>query len=204
MSVYSDISGVILAGGKNSRIGFPKAFLKLNQRRIIDHALEVLQSFFNEILIVAENKNDFSEYNNIKVVEDLVKGCGPLGGIYTGLKTICNDSAFFIACDMPFLDRGLITRILNIAKEGSHTYVVPYSERGLEPLHAVYSKVGLECLQHCLDQGQRSVREFLHRCNCRYVQAQKDEIASFYNINTKDDLQEIVNDQSRSIKNRRA
>ena len=97
-------------------MGFPKPFVDINGKRLIDIALEKLKLFFEEILIVTNDKQPFIGFKDVKLAEDLVKECGPLAGIYTGLKSISSPKAFFVACDMPFLHNGLIERLLNISE----------------------------------------------------------------------------------------
>ena len=57
--MYKDIAGAILAGGGNSRMGAPKAFLSVKGRRIIDTILEIHKTFFDEILIVTDDESRF-------------------------------------------------------------------------------------------------------------------------------------------------
>lgn len=189
--LYNAISGVILAGGRSNRMGFPKSNLLVKGKRIIDITLEVLQTFFDEIFIVTDDRKQIGQIKGANVVEDLVKGCGPMAGIYTGLKVISNDRAFFVACDMPFLHPGLISRLLDSAKDGSLDCVIPHSDKGIEPLHAVYAKSILAGLEDALSRGELSIRQLLHRYNCKYIKSRKEELSSFFNINTPEDLKEI-------------
>ncbi|MBU1913562.1 MAG: molybdenum cofactor guanylyltransferase MobA [Candidatus Omnitrophica bacterium] len=184
-------TGVILAGGRSSRMGRPKALLTVNGKRMIDIILEVFHSLFNEIFIVTDDKNNFVEFKDVKIVEDSISGYGPLGGIYTGLKSISNDKAFFVACDMPFLHIGLIKRLLNISKENGCDCVVPYTSRSIEPLHAVYSSKILGKIEHLLKEKEFSLNQLLKRCNCEYIKVKKGEYLSFFNVNTPEDLKEL-------------
>ena len=84
MKLYQGISGLILAGGQSRRMGFPKPFLTVEGKRIINTTLKVFKSLFEEIFIVTGDKNHLLQFKGIKVVEDLIKESGPLGGIYTG------------------------------------------------------------------------------------------------------------------------
>lgn len=190
--MHKDISGVILAGGQSSRMGFPKPFISVKRKRIIDIALEALKSFFEEIFIVTNDKNPFVEFKDIKLAEDLIKGCGPLGGIYTGLKSISNPKAFFVACDMPFLHNGLIKRLLNVAKKSQADCIIPCSDKGVEPLHGIYSKVVIPKLERALEQRDLSLAGALNNINCEYVKTKKEEAKSFVNINSPQDLQEFL------------
>lgn len=203
-----DISGVILAGGKNKRMGYPKAFLTVGGKRIIDRILEVFMLFFDEILIVTDDRSKFAEFKNIKVVEDLIKGIGPLGGIYTGLKSISKGRGFFIACDMPFPHIGLIKKLMNVSENTDFECVVPYSEKGIEPLYGIYAKSILVKLEDSLPRmisskskhrdvlrrilrrqtKEFSVNKFLECCNCKYIKPEPEELSSFYNVNTPEDF----------------
>ena len=187
----ADFSGIILAGGKSSRMGHPKAFLTVKGKRMIDIILEVFYSLFEEILIITDDQSQFKGFKGVKVIQDLVKDCGPLAGIYTGLKAISKDKAFFVACDMPFLHIGLINKLLDISRKGSYSCIIPYSNKGAEPLHAVYSKSILLELENSLGRGELSVKQFLRHCNCKYIKSQEEESSSFFNINTPEDLKEI-------------
>ncbi|MBT9130721.1 MAG: putative molybdenum cofactor guanylyltransferase [candidate division WS2 bacterium] len=206
--IYRDVAaGVVLAGGKSKRMGFPKELLTINGKRVISRILDVLKSFFEEILIVTNDKELFREFKEIKIVEDLVKGYGPLGGIYTGLKTITKQWGFFLAVDMPFLHNGLIKRILSLIEaedstfvgattlKGSHCNVsekesvdciVPCLNGGLEPLHALYSKTLLPKIEKTLKGKDFSVKHLFknYGCKCKYVDVGKEEKNSFLNINT--------------------
>lgn len=191
------ISGIILAGGRNSRMGSPKSFLSVKGRRIIDITLEVFHSLFEEILIVTDDKSLFVEFKDVKITGDLVRGCGPLGGIYTGLKTTSKDKAFFVACDMPFLHIGFINKLLDISTKDNSSSIIPYSDKGPEPLHAIYPKSILLNLEASLNRKEFSVRQFLRHCNCKYISADKDKLSSFFNINSREDLKEMESHESK-------
>ena len=199
---YKDFSGIILAGGRSSRMGFPKQFLEVNGRKMIDIVLEVCKSFFDEIVIVTDDKSRFGALTNVIITEDLVKGCGPLGGIYTGLKTISHNKAFCVACDMPFLHTGLVSRLLEAAKDDNYSCVIPYSSKGIEPLHSVYSKVVIEDMEVLLRRREFQIRKVLGDHNCKYVKSRREEDGSFFNVNTKKDLKETIINEDRYNKNR--
>jgi len=91
-----EITGIILSGGKNSRMGVNKAFLELDGQRLIDKILDIYKNIFSEIIIVANDPLSYTEFSDTIIVTDIYKGKGPLGGIYTGLfysKTITPLSA---------------------------------------------------------------------------------------------------------------
>ena len=223
---YRNISGIILAGGKSRRMGAFKPFLEIEGKRMIDVIIDNLRPFFREIIIVTDDKDKFlyeisklllssirgnenslkgggrwgcnlSEYKKIKVVEDLVKDCGPLGGIYTGLKKMSEKRGFFVACDMLFLHNGLIKRILDATNKNMPDAVVPSIKDRIEPLHSVYSKRILKKVERALAEKRLSVKDFLKDCHCKYIKVSEDERKSFLNINTPEDLKRAIEDEGK-------
>lgn len=201
MKKVRDISGAILAGGKSSRMGFRKQFLTLKGDRVINVTLKLFKSFFYEIFIVTDDKSRFTpleqvvagieRLQGVRIVEDLAKDKGPLGGIYTALKLSSKKGVFFAACDMPLLDKGIIDRLLALSNEGEFDCIIPCTEKGIEPLHGVYFKNILPRLEHWLKGNDFSISKFLKQCNCKYVKAEPEEAASFLNLNTPQDLEEL-------------
>jgi molybdopterin-guanine dinucleotide biosynthesis protein A len=189
--VYKDITGVILAGGKSSRMGSAKEFLSVNGKPMLDNVLDVLHPLFYEIFVVTNDKKRFPNLRRTKVVEDLVRGSGPLGGIYTGLRTITCEKAFFVACDMPFLHNALIRKLLDCAGQSDYDCVIPRSTKGPEPLHAVYSRKIIQRIEESLKGKDLSIVQLIKRCRCKYFDVTEEEASSFLNINTPQDLKEI-------------
>ena len=78
-------TAIILAGGKSSRMGFDKQFLQIDDRRIMDDVIHNLEQEFDEIIIVTNKPEEYSNYKH-KIVKDIIVGKGPLSGIHVGLK----------------------------------------------------------------------------------------------------------------------
>jgi len=108
----------------------------------------------------------------LPVFEDIKKGLGPLGGIYTGLLSMSNEMGFFIACDMPFIDEGLVRYMTDI--RDNYWAVVPSVGNEIEPLHAVYSKSCLSAIENLIKANTYQVRLFYGHINIKYVK--EDEI----------------------------
>jgi molybdopterin-guanine dinucleotide biosynthesis protein A len=184
-------SGIILAGGKGSRIKRNKALITLpDGKALIERSIGVLRDIFTEILIVA-NRKELYEGFGLQVVEDLIKGKGPLGGILTGLTYSTSDLNFVMACDMPFPQPALIELLLE--KCGDHDVVIPEASGEVEPLFAVYSKSCLPVIMDHLQKDDLKVRNVLARLRVRRI-GEEDinrvdpERLSFFNVNTNQDL----------------
>lgn len=130
------ITGIILAGGKSSRMGSDKGIVNLNGKKFIEHILEAVLPNVNEVLIIANNDN----FNNLgyKVIKDKIKDCGPLGGIYTGLMNSQTENNIVVSCDIPFINSDLVKYIIENTSNADIT--VPIYKGNIEPLCAVYTK----------------------------------------------------------------
>jgi len=109
-TLIKGVTGVILAGGKSSRFGANKAFAEVNGRQLIRRVTDIMGSVFEELIIITNDPGEYSSLG-LPMHEDLIKGLGPLGGIYTGLEKMPERLGFFVACDMPFLNEDLIRYI---------------------------------------------------------------------------------------------
>lgn len=191
----SSSSAIILAGGENKRMnGVDKAALIVGGVPILQKSMIVLKEFFADILIVTNEKRDYS-FEGVRVVKDIVKGVGPLGGIHAGLSYMKNEAGFFAACDMPFLRGELIMRLLNTFNHVDYQAIVPRRNGCIEPLHAVYKK-GLKDSLLCFlnnNSGDYSIRSFLKGVNVQYLDIEDafESQDAFKNVNTPEDIERI-------------
>jgi len=191
------VTSLILAGGKNKRLGRDKANEIIGGQTLIECVIERVKPLSQQILIVtSRQKPAFMVTDDVQVVTDLYPGMGPLGGIYTGLMSSRQASSVVVACDMPFLN----TELLRYMIECSNGYdaVVPrLGERKLEPLHAVYSRNCLDRMKTCLEHNQLGVHNFIGTLNTRYLERAEcqqldPQLLSFFNINNQADLESAI------------
>jgi molybdenum cofactor guanylyltransferase len=199
--LIEDISAVILAGGKSRRFGSNKAFAELDGRPLIERVIAVLGPVFNELTIITNNPDEYA-YLGLPMYEDLVKGLGPIGGIYTGLEKIRHTRGFFVACDMPFLNENLIRYMASLSN--GFDAVVPKVDWKMEPLHAIYSKNCLPAIIELIAAGECMINRFFQQLRVRFLD--EDEIRghdpllrSFYNINKPDELHIAVESGADSL-----
>lgn len=188
----NNISGVILAGGSNSRFdGRTKANLVLNGRTIISGIAEILNEIFPEIIIVTNSPEEFNEYSGHRITGDFFKKVGPLGGIHAAMKASSSDAVFIVAGDMPSLNKSVIIRQADYFLNNSCDALIPSVNQNIEPLHAIYRVSVIKKLEEYLlyDSGH-AVREFLTRINTRYMELDDSEETkiAFTNINTPSDF----------------
>lgn len=190
---YEHVTGVILAGGLSTRYGRNKAFLQIGGVRLIEHIAEEMKRVFTRVILVTNQERDF-EYLKLPMVEDLIKGLGPIGGIYTGLRSISEQAGFFVACDMPLLHNDLIRYMVEVID--NHAAVVPSVGEWVEPLYALYARSCLGPIKGLIDEKRYQVRLFYDLVPVRYVR--EDEIRlfcppdeAFLNINTPEEFARI-------------
>ena len=184
----------MLAGGRGTRFGCGKAFVKLNKKGLIAWTIDSLSQISKSIIIVTSFEGYDSFFHTLyirEVIVDLLPGKAALGGIFTGLSYASTDYSVVVGCDMPFLNKDLLKYQLSLAK--NYDAVVPRIDDKVEPLHSVYSKSCLPVILKLLQKQTLSISQLFAMINTRYVT--EDEIAeydpeflSIFNINTKHDL----------------
>ncbi|MCL2151424.1 MAG: molybdenum cofactor guanylyltransferase [Oscillospiraceae bacterium] len=182
-------TGIILAGGKNTRINCKKAFVIVNENTIIDRILAIFKEVFFEVLIVTNTPGDFS-YTGFKTVVDIMPDNGPLGGLYTGLVNMKYEHCFIVACDMPYICKSLVKYINDIQ---GYDIVVPKIKGLFEPLFACYSRRCADVARRQIKDGNLKITDIYSHFTVKEIY--EDEIRkfdsnmrSFININTLKDL----------------
>jgi molybdopterin-guanine dinucleotide biosynthesis protein A len=185
------ITGVILAGGKSTRYGTNKALAELHGIRLIDRVVHVMASLFEHLVLVTNTPHEYS-YLGLPMVEDIIKGLGPIGGIHSGLEAISDETGFFVACDMPYLNENLLRHMVSL--KGDFDAVIPRVGGWMvEPLHAVYTKKCLPAIRDSFDSRVYQVMRFFQKIRVRYVDEEEmrsfdPQLMSFFNINKPEDL----------------
>ncbi|WP_243544793.1 molybdenum cofactor guanylyltransferase [Pseudodesulfovibrio tunisiensis] len=189
------MAGIILAGGLGSRMGnVRKAFLEIRGRRILDRLLDVYRPLFPEIVISAREAEPFADYG-LPVALDAFAARSSLTGIHAGLARMTATHGFFAACDAPFLQPGLVSRLLEQVRPEDDV-VVPLKTDGYrEPLCAVYSRRCLPFIQDQLERGDYKIINFFPHVSVREVPVQllqsgDPEFVSFINVNTPEELEQ--------------
>jgi molybdopterin-guanine dinucleotide biosynthesis protein A len=184
------VAGVILAGGRNSRMGgADKAFLTVNGETVFHRTLHLFQRCFPEVVVVSNRPEKYRGFD-VEVAADEFAGRGPLAGIHAALGRTRLPYVFVVACDMPFLRAEPIAFL--IAQLRGQAAVIARWENDIEPLHALYATRLREPMAEALRDGVCAIRDFLPRIEVQYVpedvmQSVPGVEESFRNINTPED-----------------
>jgi len=187
------MTGIILCGGKNTRMGQNKAFIEIDGERIIDRTVRILGEIFSEVILVTNSPSQYLDLD-IRIVTDIIKGKAALGGIYTGLFYSSSDHAFVCPCDMPSLNSAFIHYM--IGRTRGNDVVVPAPPDGLQPLHALYSRKCMLPIKKLIDENRLKITGFYRKA--RVLEIPADVIATFdpearmfTNINSLNDLKSV-------------
>lgn len=187
-------TAVILAGGKSSRMGFDKQCISLDGRLLVERQIQDLREVFDEIIVVT-NKQQLYEGLGCSLVRDEIKDFGPLGGIHAGLKHSNSEYCYFVACDMPYINKDYILYMLsmiNIPASGPAAVVTRFG-KWLEPFNAVYSKRLIPVIERAYKENNRRISSVLKETQVHYIEEAiargfSPDWSMFTNINTQEDL----------------
>lgn len=164
------MTGIILAGGKSSRMGRNKAFIEWDGVPLIERSLEVFHSVFSQVLISSNHPELYAKYG-VEVVQDNILDRGPLGGLEACLRVAQFEYSFFAACDMPFLDHRVI-RFMAERIDRAHI-LVPDVDGGLHPLHSFYHKDCLTIIEKRLKAQEVKLMDLLQVLPVKYIKEEE-------------------------------
>ena len=186
-----ELTGIILAGGKSSRMGKDKGLCEFNGKALVAYAIETLKPLCGHLIISANHFPEKYAQYGIPVISDEIKDIGPMGGIYTCLKQSSTQHNLILSCDTPFVGTILLKHLLQqvgneqIVTPAHHTFLV-------EPLSSYYSTNVLDEIQQSIKQKDYKLINLFKKV--RYKSVLMDKLApfnaesSFLNINRPEDL----------------
>ncbi|HEY0929167.1 MAG TPA: molybdenum cofactor guanylyltransferase MobA [Gemmatimonas sp.] len=185
----NDITGIVLCGGRATRMGgVEKALQTMNSRALVAHVLERLTPQVSAVIVSANREREAYQALGVPVVQDITTGIGPLGGLQAALQAVHTPWFFCCPGDAPFLDRQVVERLGAVAENDGCTMAFPHD--GLRDQHLfLLGRVDIGGkLNAYLAGGRRSAHGFAESAQaCRVSLA--DIADSFLNINALPELQ---------------
>lgn len=195
---FKNIWGIVLAGGRSSRMGENKALLQLKSgNSFLDNALRVLSHYLDNCYVSCAQKSDYPEY---PVIADEIAGLGPASGIFSCLQKASEAGAKAIvalACDLPLFNPALLKKLLTAHLNFSGdapmltAWKNPFSGH-LEMTCAVYSSLCLPLLKKSLEQKKPALRKIIPENKIQILLPGQEEKKFFFNCNTKEDYIKIL------------
>lgn len=185
-----NFSAVILAGGKSSRMGRDKAFLKIGGTTLLARQIGLARELgASEIFISGRADVNYSAFS-CRVLSDKFPDAGPLAGIERALDAAKSPLLFVLAVDLPEMDAEFLRRLAVDCSESRGA--VPRVNGHLEPLVAFYPKAALALAAANLERRSFAVKEFAEACVrsglAQFVELDAGEARHFANWNSPADL----------------
>jgi len=163
----SDVEICILAGGASKRMGRDKSRLRLGTATMLDHIRKTARATGLPVRVIRR---------------DCVPKCGPVGGIYTALKTTRADAVLFLACDMPLVRTELIQFVLRAAVGTSGTLFVCASGPPGFPL--VLQQETIELVRQQIEKGEYSLQSLAKALGATILSIKRAWSQQLFNVNT--------------------
>lgn len=185
-----NITAIILAGGKSSRMKFNKEYIKIKDEFLVHKQIKELKSFFDEIIVVSDNLEHYNGLD-VHVVSDILYGNSPLIGLHSGLTHSSNEYCYVIACDMPFINFEFIKYLESLIDE--HDAYVSRYHNYIEPFNAIYSSKIVNIIEEFISSGNYGFQKMVKLLNTNYISEKtvslyQREFDMFKNINNESEL----------------
>ena len=183
----------ILAGGQSKRFKEDKTLFLLNGKSMIEYVVDAVSGFSKKIYVVSKDQKKYGFLKNVEVVIDLLDIQNPLNGLYTACS-YAHEPFLLAGADMPFIKKELIHFLIKSHKKE----VTLFEIRGfLEPLLGIYSPVIKDRVKYCLENDISSFQKMFSMMDVHILKEEDakrfdDELLSFVNINTKEDIAKFI------------
>ena len=187
--MIEDCTAIILAGGDSQRMGSDKANLLLGEQTLLQRVIATMQQVFPHVIVSVRQLRSGLD---LPQVCDDQSGGGPLAGLAAGLGHIATPWAFVVACDMPFVEPGMVKLLAGYRSQCQA--VVPVVQGHPQPLAAFYAGSCLGALRaHLAGGGKNSLRAVLEQLQVRYVDESEllkadPALRSFFDLDTPQDV----------------
>ncbi len=203
--MYSDITGIVLSGGRSSRMGENKALLNLGEKKVIERVVDLMKLLFSNIILITNTPDEY-RFLRIPMFEDIFKYKGPIAGIHSGLSSSKTERNFVISCDVPLMTAEMIKYIVEYKTKKPVT--VCNADGFIQHLVGLYNKsVLLETEKYLINyemKEKHNHKQHHHHCKilplldkvgAEIIEAEKTDVfreGIFFNMNRPDDYEKIV------------
>jgi len=186
------ITGIVLAGGRSSRMGSDKSLIKLKDKSLVEYAIDALKPLCSKVVI--SSNNFIYDFTGCEVWPDELPYRAPMIGIYSCLKRSETDVNIILSCDMPLMSTAMLQYLLE--NSVNHDITVPMHEDNfIEPLCGIYKRSSIGILEKYINQENFRLNECIQAGSHQLVLAGSN--LSFYtpglfsNVNSPEDFRNI-------------
>lgn len=188
MKPYSDITAVILAGGRGSRMGgIDKGLTKLKGKSLIEHVIAAIAPQVGELIINANrNRQTYAKLGYPVVADSMDDYQGPLAGVLAAMQQVKTPDMVTVPCDGPLLADDLVKRLYKARQHEHADIAVAFDGKRMQPVYALIPTRLQASLQAYLDGGDRKIDLWYQQH--RVALADFSDIpATFINVNTTEE-----------------
>ena len=187
----------IQAGGESKRMGQSKALTPFLGRPLIEHMLEVVAPFADELIVTTNEEPELhyllEQHPKLRLIGDVMKERGALPGLLTAIEASSNDAVGVVACDMIAFSPQILAREALAMQASGSDAVVPFNNGNYEPFAAVYRKSTCQpILERIASRGSKRMRDLIDSIKCTRFNAElmrkPGSIDPFANVNTPQEL----------------
>ncbi len=191
-------AGIVLAGGRSSRMGTPKAWLDWHGSTLLRRTCRVVaRGADGPVVVVRAPDQELPELpDGVRVVEDAREGQGPLQGLLAGLEAVDGELAFVASTDMPFLHPRFVAAVCAAARDADAA--VPHLGGFRQPLAAAYRTTLTPVVAELVEQGRMKPAFLFDRCETRWL----DDLPypeSVRNLNERDDYEAALGEPEPTV-----
>ena len=193
------VGGVVLCGGKSTRMGSSKALLPFGPETMLQRVVRLLSEVVSPIVVVAAIDQDLPQLpSGIIVTRDENEGRGPLEGLRAGLKALPNtvDAAYVTSCDVPLLETGFVRQMIDLASD--YDIAVMEIDGFTHPLSAVYRRATLPSVEDLLANNRLRPVFLFDAAKTRRVKPEEmtsdPDLRTLRNLNTREDYERALAD----------
>ena len=193
----NNILAVVLAGGQSKRFGEDKNQAKLGNITLLEHVLAKVTKKFEKTLIISNQNLNIKILNSITIVPDCIQGnLGPLVGVLTSMKWIKKNNKQYqwvatFPSDTPFFDTSIIEKYKSKINLNESLLYFVKSNQKRHNIFGLWSVKLMDTLENDLiNNNFRKVEEWADKIGVETINIKIDKYDSFFNINTKTDLEE--------------
>lgn len=189
--------GLILVGGKSSRMRTPKALLSLTGIPQWQACERALRAVCREVFFSVSKSQTFSlpVAPTFLIHDVFCEPCGPIGGILSGFKQQKNRALFVLACDMPHFNQEAAQFLLSARDGHKKATIFVNEDDDVEPLCGIYEPSIFMDLLEAWANDERCARKLLNRLPVKRVRPTSRDWLK--NVNSPDDWQ--TNEPSKKI-----
>ena len=186
--------GLVLAGGKSTRMKFDKSILHYHGMTQVEHAVHLLEKYCDKVFV--SNRQDQAQLQGHSMAaqihdEDEFNDLGPIGGILSAMKRYPDRAWLVLACDLPFVNERALQKLLKERDTSKIATAYKSTHDQLpEPLCAIWEERSYPWILKFIKQGIYCPRKILINSDARIIEPQHKN--SLDNVNNPEEYKQAL------------